>query len=226
MRLKSVITSNKRLIDQFLKQIQKQLRPLPYKKWHMLIDDDHNSDSSLKVKLSPAGHILGSAFVEFLYTKNNPKITKRLLFSGDLGAPHTPLLSSPKSPYRTDALVIESTYGDRNHEGRYDRRDRLKQVIDSAFKNRGTVLIPSFSIGRTQELLYEIEHIIHAHKTNRLKSDLSLDDVEVIIDSPLAAKFTSCYRKLRPFWVKKAKAKIKTGRHPLTFEQLLTIDDH
>ena len=224
--LKIGFTRNKQLIDQFLKQIQKQLRPLPYKKWHTIIDDDHNSDSSLNVKLSPAGHILGSAFVEFLYSKKNPKTKKRFLFSGDLGAPHTPLLSSPKSPYRTDTLVIESTYGDRNHEGRHDRRDRLKQVIESAFKNRGTVLIPAFSIGRTQELLYEIEQIIHAHKTKRLNGDFNWDDVEVIIDSPLAAKFTSCYRELRPFWDKEAKAKIKTGRHPLAFEQLLTIDDH
>ncbi len=226
--LKIGFTRNKRLIDQFLKQIQKQLRPLPYKKWHTVIDEDHNSNFSLKVKLSPAGHILGSAYVEFLLHKNenNKQHKKRFLFSGDLGAPYTPLLPSPKPPYRTDTLVIESTYGDRNHTGRHDRRKRLKQVIESALQNRGTVLIPAFSIGRTQELLYEIEQIIHGFRNNKITKDLKWDDIEVIIDSPLAAKFTECYRKLRPFWDKEAKAKIKTDRHPLTFEQIVTIDDH
>jgi len=222
--LKIGFTRNKRLIDLFLKQIQKQLRPLPYKKWHTIIDNDANLN--LKVKLSPAGHILGSAYVEFLLNKNNPQTKKRFLFSGDLGAPHTPLLPSPKPPYRTDTLVIESTYGDRNHEGRHDRRKRLKQVIESALQNRGTVLIPAFSIGRTQELLYEIEQIIYGFRNSKITRDLKWDDIEVIIDSPLAAKFTECYRKLKPFWDKEAKAKINTGRHPLAFEQIVTIDEH
>ena len=224
--LKIGFTRNKRLIDQFLKQIQKQLRPLPYKKWHTIIENDRDSNFSLNVKLSPAGHILGSAYVEFLLHKNNPKFKKRFLFSGDLGAPYTPLLPSPKPPYRTDTLVIESTYGDRNHAGRHDRRKQLKQVIESALQNRGTVLIPAFSIGRTQELLYEIEQIIHGFRNNKITKDLKWDDIEVIIDSPLAAKFTECYRKLRPFWDKEAKAKVKTDRHPLAFEQIVTIDDH
>jgi len=134
--------------------------------------------------------------------------------------------NSPKPPYRTDTLVIESTYGDRNHERRHDRRKRLKQVITSALQNRGTVLIPAFSIGRTQELLYEIEQIIHGFRNNKITADLKWDDIEIIIDSPLAAKFTSCYRKLRPYWDKEAKAKVSAGRHPLAFEQVMTIDDH
>lgn len=199
---------------------------MPYKKWHTFIENDRNSNFSLKVKLSPAGHILGSAYVEFLLHKTNPKIKKRFLFSGDLGAPYTPLLPSPKPPYRTDTLVIESSYGDRNHAGRNDRRKRLKQVIETSLQNKGTVLIPAFSIGRTQELLYEIEQIIHGFRNNKITKDLKWDDIEVIIDSPLAAKFTECYRKLRLFWDREAKAKIKTGRHPLAFEQIVTIDDH
>lgn len=224
--LKIGFTRNKRLIEKFLVQIQKQLRPILYKKWVTVIDNDHDANLSLKVKLVPAGHILGSAYVEFLLTKNNPKAKKRFLFSGDLGAPYTPLLPSPKSPYRTDTLVIESTYGDRLHEGRINRRQQLKKVIESALQNRGTVLIPAFSIGRTQELLYEIEHIISCFRHNKITASLKWDDIEVIIDSPLAAKFTSCYRTLRPFWDKEAKAKVRVGRHPLAFEQMMTIDDH
>lgn len=226
--LKIGFTRNKRLIEQFLSQIQKQLRPLPYKKWVTVIDGGNDSDLSLKVKLSPAGHILGSAYVEFLLykTEGSTRFKRRYLFSGDLGAPYTPLLPSPKSPYRCDTLVIESTYGDRLHQGRHDRRNRLKQVITSALQNRGTVLIPAFSIGRTQELLYEIEQIVSRFKNNKITADLNWDDIEVIIDSPLAAKFTTCYRTLRPFWDKEAKAKVKAGRHPLAFEQVMTIDDH
>lgn len=227
--LKIGFTRNKRLIEQFLVQIQKQLRPLPYKKWVTVIDvDDPSSSLNLKVKLSPAGHILGSAYVEFLLHKNenNKLFKKRFLFSGDLGAPYTPLLPSPKPPYRTDTLIIESTYGDKNHVGRQDRRKQLKQVIESALQNKGTVLIPAFSIGRTQELLYEIEQIIHGFRNNKITKDLEWDDIEVIIDSPLAAKFTTCYRKLRPYWDKEAKTKVKAGRHPLAFEQVVTIDDH
>ena len=229
--LKIGFTRNTQLIDKFLKQIQKQLRPLAYKKWHSIFDDNNKrtktrikNSTSLKVKLSPAGHILGSAYVEFSLQQNNTK--QRILFSGDLGAAYTPLLPSPKSPYRTDVLVIESTYGDRNHEGRHDRRKRLKQVIESSLRNRGTVLIPAFSIGRTQELLYEIEQIIHKFRNEKITKNLNWDDIEVIIDSPMAAKFTHFYRKLSSFWDKEAKLKVKSGRHPLAFEQILTIDDH
>lgn len=226
--LKIGFTRNTRLIEQFLAQIQKQLRPLPYKKWVTVIDDNRDSDLSLKVKLAPAGHILGSAYIECLLNKKegSSRLKKRYLFSGDLGAPYTPLLPAPKSPYRTDTLVIESTYGDRLHQGRHDRRKRLKQVIQSALQNRGTVLIPAFSIGRTQELLYEIEHIISRFRHSKITANLKWDDIEVIIDSPLAAKFTTCYRTLRPFWDKEAKVRVRAGRHPLAFKQMLTIDDH
>jgi len=143
-----------------------------------------------------------------------------------LGAAYIPLLPSPKPPYHTDVLVIESTYGDRNHEGRHDRRKRLKQVIESSLQNKGTVLIPAFSIGRTQELLYEIEQIIHEFRDAKLTKNLNWDDIEVIIDSPMAAKFTGFYRKLSAYWDKEAKAKVKSDRHPLSFEQIVTIDDH
>ncbi|MCY1547452.1 universal archaeal KH-domain/beta-lactamase-domain protein [compost metagenome] len=76
-----------------------------------------------------------------------------MVFSGDLGAPHAPLLPAPKPPYRADILVIESTYG----EGRCTRRQRLERVVEQALADNGTVLIPAFSIGRTQGQLYELE---------------------------------------------------------------------
>jgi metallo-beta-lactamase family protein len=116
-------------------------------------------------------------------------------------------------------LVIESTYGDKNHEGRKARRSELKRVLERCLSDAGTVLIPAFSIGRTQELLYEIEEIIH-------QSGADWTTLDVIVDSPLAAEFTEHYRSLKQLWDKEAQRKVKMGRHPLAFEQLITIDQH
>jgi len=127
------------------------------------------------------------------------------------------LLSAPRAPYGCDTLVLESTYGDRVHEGRRSRRQRLGTVLRKAVSDNGVVLIPAFSIGRTQELLYEIEGLLHHHQ---------LSGVDIVVDSPLAAKFTGVYRKLRVYWDKEAKGKLKAGRHPLNFEQLLTVAGH
>ena len=91
------------------------------------------------------------------------------------------------------------------------------RVINRAVENRGVVLIPAFSIGRTQELLYEIEELLHREK---------IEDIEVIIDSPLAAKFTAIYRRLKKYWDREAKRKLRRGRHPLAFDQLWTVDEH
>ena len=214
--LKIGFTRNQRLIDKFLTQIEKQIKPLPYKKWQKI-------DDALKIKLQPAGHILGSAYVEVDYHEMHEKVQKkqkiktRIVFSGDLGATYSPLLAAPRSPYRSDVLVLESTYGDKVHQNRKSRRKALAEVINRAVENRGVILIPAFSIGRTQELLYEIEELLHKQK---------IEDIEVIVDSPMAAKFTAIYRKLKKYWDREAKRKLNRGRHPLAFEQLWTVDEH
>lgn len=233
--LKVGFTKNQSLIDQFLKLVQQQIVPLPFKQWHTAIAGTHR----LRVKLSPAGHILGSAYVECEVTQAAPvgKTQHRIVFSGDLGAPYTPLLPAPKSPYGADVLVLESTYGDRVHESRKNRRARLQALCEHALENQGTVLIPAFSIGRTQELLYELEDIIYresrrqtggaaptALSTSVEKSPWAT--LNIIIDSPLAADFTAGYVKLRQHWDAEAKSRLAAGRHPLAFEQLTTIDSH
>jgi metallo-beta-lactamase family protein len=163
--LKIGFTRNKRLIDAFLEKIADQIIALDFNRWHTIIPGANKpakvatkskpvDDVSLKVKLKEAGHILGSAYVEFSVTKG--KNNQRVVFSGDLGPPYTPLLAAPKSPYRADYLVIESTYGDKLHENRRTRIQRLEAIIVSALQDNGVILIPAFSIGRTQELLYEI----------------------------------------------------------------------
>jgi len=218
--MKVGVTRDARLIEGFLGLVRQRLVALPYASWHTVFD----GVTRLRVKLQPAGHILGSAYVECDLHETGQ--TTRVVFSGDLGAPYTPLLPAPKSPYRADVVVLESTYGDRLHEDRKLRRERLKTIVETALANRGTLLIPAFSIGRTQELLYEMEQIIHQHRQQAVAPGLTWDGLDIIIDSPLAADFTAGYARLREHWDKEARQRLAGGRHPLAFDQVLTIAAH
>lgn len=228
--LKIGFTRNRRLIERFIEQLHKQLVPLGYRRWHEVVDDD---GMRLRIKLKRAGHILGSSYVEVAVNDTRRGQKRRVVFSGDLGAPYSPLLAAPRSPHGADVLVLESTYGNRDHEGRHERGRALQHAIEQALANRGTVIIPAFSIGRTQELLYELEGIIHRQKTRRgsgaggvSRSAVDWNELEIIVDSPLAARFTRVYRRLTPFWDAEAQKRLRTGRHPLSFESLYTVDDH
>ncbi|MDR6984022.1 Cft2 family RNA processing exonuclease [Rheinheimera pacifica] len=148
------------------------------------------------------------------------------MFSGDLGAPYAPLLPAPKAPYAADEVVIESTYGDRLHDSRRQRIKRLEQVLLHSLQDNGTVLFPAFSIGRTQELLYELEAIIHRLRGPRIHQNLHWHELQIIVDSPLAAKFTQAYSELKGSWDNEAKQRLRQGRHPLSFSQLHTVDRH
>ncbi|MCK0163718.1 MBL fold metallo-hydrolase [Marinobacter sp. S6332] len=219
--LKIGFTRDKRLIDRVLGLIRSRLVPVPYGQWHSVFSE---SNCSLSVRFQRAGHILGSAYVECEAVSGDQR--ERVVFSGDLGAPHAPLLQEPESPERADRLVIESTYGDKDHESRETRRYRLKAILEHALADGGTVLIPAFSIGRTQELLYEIEGLIHEFQHDAVADGVVWEDLEIVVDSPLAAEFTSIYRKLKPFWNAEAADLLRQGRHPLSFEQLTVINSH
>src|SRR5690554_766051 len=246
--LKIGFTRDRALINRVLGVIRDRIVPVPYGQWHSVFEEEA---SSLKVRLQRAGHILGSAYVECDCRAGDYE--ERVVFSGDLGASHSPLLPEPVSPERADRLVIESTYGDKNHEDRETRRYRLKAVLEHALEDGGTVLIPAFSIGRTQELLYEIEGLIAEfgdeqvvdHQARQAtkgadpsgsdptqkpatltKPALTWNNLEIVVDSPLAAEFTKIYRDLKPFWDDEARALVKAGRHPLSFDQLTVINSH
>ena len=246
-------------IEKYIRLVEQRIIPLPYQHWFTLTDID---ELVARIRLQRAGHILGSAYVEIDLAYPKTGQSKRVVFSGDLGAPHAPLLMPPESPERADILVLESTYGDRLHEDRANRRKRLEAVIEQALEDQGTILIPAFSIGRTQELLYELEEIIQSARPNTVQPPLLFGeratsdhlplpsgekagvrgkadniDVEpdpetnwpklpVILDSPLASRFTEAYRSLKPFWNQEARDRIQSGRRPLAFEQLITIDSH
>jgi metallo-beta-lactamase family protein len=210
-------TRDRALIEQVLAVIRERTVPLAYAHWHAI---GAAQAEGLRVRLQRAGHILGSAYVECAIGD------ERVVFSGDLGAPHTPLLPAPRSPERADVLVLESTYGDRRHEDRCMRVQRLRETVEHAVADGGTVLIPAFSIGRTQELLYELESLFHAAAGDPVGASVQWSRLQIVLDSPLAADFTSGYRRLRRYWDDEAQARVAAGRHPLAFEQLVTVDSH
>lgn len=157
---------------------------------------------------------------------------KRVVFSGDLGASHAPLLRPTVSPRRADILVLESTYGDPQHDERSNRQQRLERMIDQAFADHGTLLMPAFRAGRTQELLYEIEDILHRKALGTSgpfsAEGLAVDwpQLPIILDSPLASRFTQAYRELSDFWNDEARQCLEEGRRPLRFRQLITIEGY
>lgn len=234
--LKIGFTRNAQLIERFQAQLEKQIVSVPYGKWHNIgrvsevsghtgasvgiAENAEIGTGTTRVKLKRAGHILGSSYVEVSYQDAKTGEKERIVFSGDLGAPYAPLLPAPKSPYGCDQLVLESTYGNRTHPDRRLRRATLKAAVEQALANGGTVMVPAFSIGRTQELLYELETIIHQAHSPQWQS------LEIIVDSPLAARFTKVYRELKPYWDKEAQGRLRSGRHPLNFANIYTVDSH
>jgi len=214
--LKVGVTRNQSIIKACLARLKDQLIAVPYQQW---FEVTLKGASHTKVKFQPAGHILGSAYIE-VDVKPVADKGSRVVFSGDLGATYSPLLASPKSPYKADIVVIESTYGDKNHQGRRDRAKSLEKVLIKAISDNGVVIIPAFSIGRTQELLYELEQITAKAKFKKLA------DIEVIVDSPMAAKFTEHYQHFQTLWDAEAKRRVKQGRQPLNFDSLYTVDTH
>jgi len=217
--LKVGFTRDQALIQRVLAVLRQRIVAVPFGQWHPV-----GAEPSFNIRLQRAGHILGSAYVEVdAPTPNGPR---RIVFSGDLGAPNTPLLPAPQPPERADTLILESTYGDRRHEDRATRAQRLRAVIEHALHDGGTVLIPAFSIGRTQELLYELEGLFHSHGADGHQPRDTWQRLQVVLDSPLAADFTHGYRRLRQVWDDEAQQRLQQGRHPLAFEQLVTVDSH
>jgi metallo-beta-lactamase family protein len=136
------------------------------------------------------------------------------------------MLPAPRSPLTADVVVLESTYGDRLHEDRKARRERLQRVVEKALDNGGTVIVPAFSIGRTQELLYEFEDILYREQRQPGPHAGRWAKLPIYLDSPLAGRFTQIYRELQPYWNDEALARVRAGRKPLAFDQLVAIDEH
>jgi len=214
-------------VVRYLEFVEKLIVPLPFEQWHDVIVEQ---GLECRIRLQRAGHLLGSAYVEcdLLLGQANT----RYVFSGDLGNSANPLLRPLQPPERADVLVLESTYGDRLHPVAGDRQQQLEAAIDRALADKGTILIPAFSLGRTQELLYELEDILHRKALLGAETHASGDDpinwsqLPIILDSPLAQRITGVYRELHEFWNEEARARLAEGRDPLGFNQLITVDSH
>ena len=205
-------TRSRNLIDKFLKHIDKLLRPLPYREWHTIED-------GVKIRLQPAGHVLGSNYFEIDLPSG-----ERVVFSGDIGTGTDPLLRKPNSPERADLLVLESTYGDRVHPPESDRQQMLETVLRRTLDDRGVTIIPAFSLGRTQSLLYEMDLIFT--KVQETEGRSLMKQVDVIVDSPLASRFTELYKEMTEYWGQEAQRTLLVDDQPLVFENLTTVNDH
>ncbi|OIN25472.1 MBL fold metallo-hydrolase RNA specificity domain-containing protein [Vibrio barjaei] len=209
--LKLTLDLSKSKRTQFIDLIFKHLKPINYSEWTPI--KSNYGGYFTYVRFNPAGHILGSAYIELKLPKDEIAV-----FSGDLGPNHTPLLPDAIPPKRADYLFLESTYGNKCHESIDKRTERLLAIIKRSLKDGGAIIVPAFSVGRTQELLFDIESLLHHHQLQ--------STIPIIVDSPMAAKVTKAYRRYRKLWSKEAKQKIQQGRQPLNFSQCVVIESH
>lgn len=152
-----------------------------------------------------SGHILGSAMLEFSYNG------KKIVFTGDLGNSPSPLLPDTEVIADADYLIMESVYGDKNHEPKSERRRILEETIEDNTKKRGILMIPTFSLERTQELLFEIDDLIEHGRVPL---------VPFFLDSPLAIRLTEIYKKHMSYFNDKVKQHIKSGDDIFVFPGL------
>ncbi len=184
----------------------KYFESYPYHKEIMLFD-------GISIRFLDAGHLLGSSSILFTITENGK--TQTLLFSGDLGNKNRPLIRDPEKPTEADYVVIESTYGNRLHGKRPDYVAQLTSILQDTFDRGGNVVIPSFAVGRTQELLYLLRII---KEKNLIKRHHGFP---VYVDSPLAVEATNIYSMdMNDFYDDETVALKAKGIDPIHFKDL------
>jgi metallo-beta-lactamase family protein len=181
----------------------------------ILYDQLVEINDEMKIVFNDAGHILGSAITEIWVTENEQ--TSKIVFSGDLGVNNRPILRDPKKIKKADYLIMESTYGNRLHPENSTSIDRLIHIIKDTVKRGGSVIIPAFAVGRTQELIYELNMFYEHHPEYK---EL-LDDLYVYIDSPMATTATEVFRKNAQVFDEETKQLILSGDNPLDFKNLI-----
>ena len=176
-------------------------------------------DENIKVRFNDAGHMLGSAIIE-IWIKENGK-EEKIVFTGDLGNDDIPLLASPSTIADADYLIMESTYGNRLHMRNNEKAEIFLDIVSETIDRGGTVVIPSFAVGRTQEILYELNCI--KEKTDDeafLKKYEKLMRVPVYVDSPLAISATEVFKENMNLFDDETQMLIKRGDNPLEFDGL------
>ena len=180
------------------------------------LDQKITINESIQIRFKDAGHILGSAIIE-LWLKEDNEITK-FVFSGDLGMPGRPIINNPEYIDEADYLIMESTYGDTIHESFEGSSKQLIEIINETAMRGGTVIIPSFAVGRTQELIYKLNK--YYENNTDLKQHMK---IPVYIDSPMAIKATEVFKGNSSSFNEEARNLILKGDNPFEFENLRYI---
>ncbi len=177
-------------------------QPTPYAKPVEVAD-------GITVVFHDAGHILGSAMLEVTVTENGQ--SRRVLFSGDIGQWNKPLIRDPSLLDQADYVVMESTYGDRDHQQRGEIDVQLADVINDTVGRGGNVVIPTFAVERAQELMYYISRLVHEDR---------IPDITIFLDSPMAVDVTDIFRRYRDCFDQETWDLITSGDTPLHFPGL------
>lgn len=159
----------------------------------------------LEISFLDAGHILGSAMILFVCNG------KKILFTGDLGNSPSPLLPDTEKVTDVDYLIMESVYGDRNHESRDDRRRLLEETIEDNYKRKGTLIIPTFSLERSQELLFELNSLVEGNR---------IPFMPIFLDSPLAIRLTEVFKGFKDYFNDEARKALSEDKHLFNFPGL------
>mgnify|MGYP000516146458 FL=1 len=176
-------------------------------------------DPNIYVRFNDAGHMLGSSIIE-IWVKEDGKETKAV-FTGDLGNNDIPLLSSPTMIETADYLVMESTYGGRLHMRNDDKANLFLNIVSETLDKGGTVVIPSFAVGRTQEILYELNNLKDTQEGEDFKKKYAtLMKAPVYVDSPLAISATEIFKENANLFDEETQAVIESGDNPLEFPGL------
>ena len=187
-------------------------RPVKY-------DEIIEIDESIKVRFNDAGHMLGSSIIE-VWAEENGK-TEKAVFTGDLGNNDIPLLASPTMIETADYLIMESTYGSRLHMRNDDKAELFLNIVSETLNKGGTVVIPSFAVGRTQEIVYELNKLKENTEDEEfIKKYKTLMSVPVYVDSPLAISATEVFRDNMELFDDDVQEAMKNGDNPLEFTGL------
>ncbi len=182
-------------------------------------DDIIQVAENIYVRYNDAGHMLGSSSIE-VWIKEDGKETKTV-FSGDIGNNDIPLLNSPTMIESADFLVMESTYGSRLHVRNNQKAEMFLNIVSETIDNGGTVVIPSFAVGRTQEILYELNKIKeNTDDAEFMRKYKTLMKVPVYVDSPLAISATEVFKQNTDLFDDEIKEKMENGDNPLEFPGL------
>lgn len=183
-------------------------------------DDIVEITDDISVRFNDAGHMLGSSIIEIWSTEEGK--TTKTVFTGDLGNNDLPLLDSPTMISNADYLIMESTYGNRLHMRNDDKAKMFLDIVSETLDKGGRVIIPSFAVGRTQEILYEIDKLKEEYGQDEefARKYKTIMNVPVYVDSPLAISATEIFKKNTELFEDEIQEKIKSGDHPLEFPGL------